>query len=155
MNASKTLRNAAVLFSLLAAPRAARADIATFDSVCKGHIVSIDAIPGSGVLYKPESGSDSRGVALIVQNPAEQTHTQSLEVRNARCEVIATFGVYDAGHPPYGARYYTRTGGTGQDGDALLALAKTVGSDNILIQGTAGKWMLIKDPSQREGAVHR
>jgi len=43
--------------------------------VCK-NIVPINAIPGGGVLYKPENLHGGRGPSFLVQNVAERTNKQ-------------------------------------------------------------------------------
>ena len=128
--------------------------IAHAQNVCKGHILSINSVGGGGVLYKSENIHGGRGPSFLVQNEAERTGKQTLEIRNARCEVIAAFGLF-ATDQPYGARYYMRTGGTGQSAEELLALALQVGSRNILVEGVNGKWILVKNPLNREGSVRK
>jgi hypothetical protein len=106
------------------------------------------------VLYKPSNLHGGRGPSFLVQNVAERTNKQVLEIRNARCEVIATIGLFRTDQP-YGSRYYMRSGGSGQDADELLRLASLVGSTNILIEGVNGKWIRIKNPNEREGTIRK
>lgn len=121
-------------------------------TVCHGKVVSIGSL--GRVLYKPSNIHGGRGPSFLVQNAGERTGKPVLQIRNARCEVIATIGLF-ATDQPYGARYYMRTGGSGQDDDQLYALASKVGSSNILIEGVNGKWIRIQDPRSREGAVQK
>lgn len=121
-------------------------------TVCARKVVPITSL--SEVLYKPSNLHGGRGPSFLVQNVSERTNKQVLEIRNARCEVIATIGLFRTDQP-YGSRYYMRSGGTGQDADQLLALANQVGSDNILIEGVNGKWIRIKNPNLREGSVRK
>ena len=117
------------------------------------NIVSINRIPGAGVLYKPSNVHGGRGPSFLVQNVKERTNKQVIEVRDARCQPIGTFGLFRTDQP-YGSRYYSRSGGSGFDDDQLLGLAKRVGSSNILIEGV-GKWILVKNPKNREGSVRK
>ena len=121
-------------------------------TICQ-NIVPINEIAGAGVLYKPSNLHGGRGPSFLVQNVGERTNKRVLEIRNARCQVIATIGLY-ATDQPYGSRYYMRSGGTGQDADELLRLAMLVGSPNILIEGV-NKWVRIKNPQNREGSVRK
>ncbi len=123
-------------------------------NVCSGKIVPIDAIPGAGVLYKPENLHGGRGPSFLVQNVSARTNKQTLEIRNARCEPIATLGLFKTDQP-YGSRYYSRSGGSGQGDAELLAIARQVGSNNILIEGVDGMWIRIKNPTLREGSVRK
>lgn len=121
-------------------------------SPCAGKVVSINSL--AWVLYKPENVHGGRGPSFLVQNPAERTNKQSLEIRNARCEVIGTIGLFRTDHP-YGSRYYMRSGGTGQSDAELLAIAQQAGSSNILIEGVNGKWIRVKNPLLREGTIQK
>ena len=121
-------------------------------TVCAGKVVQILSL--SEVLYKPSNLHGGRGPSFLVQNVAERTNKQVLEIRNARCEVIATIGLFRTDQP-FGSRYYMRSGGTGQDADQLLALASQVGSTNILIEGINGKWIRVKNPNNREGTIRK
>lgn len=123
------------------------------DTVCKGKVVPINSVAGGGVLYKSENIHGGRGPTFLVQNAAERTGKQVIEIRNARCEVIGSFGLF-ATDQPYGARYYSKTGGSGHEGDQLLALAQQAGSNNILVEGK-DKWIRVKNPTQREGSVRK
>jgi len=122
-------------------------------TVCGGKVVPINEIPGGGVLYKAENIHGGRGPTFLVQNAAERTNKEVIEIRNARCEVIGSFGLY-ATDQPYGSRYYTRTGGSGASDDDLLALASAVGSTNILVEGN-GYWVRVVTPKAREGSVRK
>lgn len=115
------------------------------------NVVSIDRL--SGVLYKPANLHGGRGPSFLVQNVAERTNKQVIEVRDARCQPIATLGLFKTDQP-YGSRYYSRSGGSGADSDTLLALARNVGSSNILIEGV-NKWILIRNPENRQGSVRK
>lgn len=139
---------AAALF--IAPAIAAAQDFA--QTVCAGKVVPIMSL--TEVLYKPSNLHGGRGPSFLVQNPAERTNKQVLEIRNARCEVIATIGLFRTDQP-YGSRYYMRSGGSGQDGDELFRLASLVGSSNILIEGVNGKWIRIKNPNEREGTIRK
>lgn len=139
-------------FGLLLAPTAPAFADAT--NVCAGHVVPITEIPGAGVLYKASNIHGGRGPSFLVQNVGQRTNKKTLEIRNARCEVIAAIGLY-ATDQPYGSRYYMRSGGTGQDADELLRLANLVGSDNILIEGVNGTWIRVRNPENREGSVRK
>lgn len=121
-------------------------------TVCAGKVVPIMSL--TEVLYKPSNLHGGRGPSFLVQNVSERTNKQVLEIRNARCEVIATIGLFRTDQP-YGSRYYMRSGGTGQDANELLALASQVGSTNILIEGVNGKWIRIKNPNDREGTIRK
>ncbi len=123
------------------------------ETVCKGKVVPINSISGGGVLYKSENIHGGRGPTFIVQNVAERTGKQVIEIRNARCEVIGSFGLF-ATDQPYGARYYSRTGGSGHESNELLALAQQAGSNNILVEGQ-DKWIRVKTPLERDGSVRK
>jgi hypothetical protein len=120
---------------------------------CRGKVVPINAIPGGGVLYKPSNLHGGRGPSFLVQNVAERTNKKTIEIRNARCEVIATLGLF-ATDQPYGSRYYSRSGGTGQDAEELLRLAELAGSSNILVEGV-NKWIRVRNPNERDGSVRK
>lgn len=122
-------------------------------TVCAGKVVPINSISGGGVLYKPSNLHGGRGPSFLVQNVAERTGKPRIEIRNARCEVIGTLGLF-ATDQPYGARYYSKSGGSGLEDDQLLALARQVGSSNILIEGV-NKWIRVKNPTQRDGSVRK
>ena len=121
-------------------------------TVCNGKVVPINSVPGSGVLYKSENIHGGRGPTFLVQNVSQRTNKQVIEVRNARCEVVGTLGLFKTDQP-YGSRYYSRTGGSGQDGQQLLDTASLVGSTNVLIEGVNGTWIRVKNPTLREGNV--
>ena len=158
-----------IAVSIVAAPFAASAQAAPSDeelnarleaeanlkdfagTVCAGKVVPINSISGGGVLYKPENIHGGRGPTFVVQNTAERTGKQVIEVRDARCNVVGSFGLYATDYP-YGARYYTRTGGSGFDPDTLLPLLQAVGSNNFLVEGV-NKWIRVKNPYDREGSV--
>ena len=125
-----------------------------FESICAGNIVTIDAIPGGGVLYKPANLHGGRGPSFLVQNVGQRTLKKVLEIRNARCEPIASVGLY-ATDQPYGSRYYSRSGGSGHDSDALYNLANQVGSPNILVEGLNGSWIRVRNPLERDGSVRK
>jgi hypothetical protein len=120
---------------------------------CRGKVVPINAIAGGGVLYKPSNLHGGRGPSFLVQNVAERTNKKVIEIRNARCEVIATLGLY-ATDEPYGSRYYSRSGGSGQDADELFRLAELAGSPNILVEGV-NKWIRVRNPNERDGSVRK
>lgn len=122
-------------------------------AVCET-IVPIDLIPNGGVLYKPENIHGGRGPSFLVQNVAERTNKQQIEVRNARCELIAYFGLFRTDQP-YGSRYYMRSGGSGYSKDEMLSILMQVGSTNFLVEGTNGKWIRVKNPLNREGSVRK
>ncbi len=127
---------------------------AAADTVCTGHVVPIGELPGAGVLWKPSNLHGGRGPSFLVQNVGQRTNKQTLEIRDARCNVIASIGLFRTDQP-YGSRYYMRSGGTGQDADELLRLANLVGSDNILVEGVNGTWIRIRNPENREGSVRK
>lgn len=122
-------------------------------TVCAGKVVSINAIPGGSVLYKSSNVHGGRGPTFLVQNVAERTGKQVIEIRNARCEWIGSFGLY-ATDQPYGARYYTGSGGSGIDSNGLLAAAQKVGSNNILVEGK-DKWIRVTNPLNRDGTIRK
>jgi hypothetical protein len=122
------------------------------ETPCAGHIVPVTSF--GGVLYKPANLHGGRGPSFLVQDISERTNKPALEIRNARCEVIATIGLFATDHP-YGSRYYMRSGGSGQDSDELLRLALQVGSPNILIEGVNGKWIRVKNPTLRDGNIRK
>ena len=140
--------------SIFSAPSFAQEAVNNTDTICKGKIIPIGELPGAGVLYKPANLHGGRGPSFLVQNTSQRTNKKVLEIRNARCEVIATIGLY-ATDQPYGSRYYMRSGGSGQEDTELLALANQVGSNSILIEGVNGTWVRIKNPTQREGSVRK
>lgn len=119
-------------------------------TICAGKVVPITSL--SGVLYKSENVHGGRGPTWLVKNTAERTHKKVIEIRNARCEVIGSFGMF-AENGMYGDRYYTKTGGSGIEADGLIAEGNKVGSLNILVEGVDGKWIRVKNPTQREGAL--
>lgn len=119
---------------------------------CAGNVVPITSF--GGVLYKPENLHGGRGPSFLVQDVSERTNKPVLEIRNARCEVIATIGLFRTDQP-YGSRYYMRSGGSGQDSGELFRLASLVGSSNILIEGVNGKWVRVKNPNSREGNIRK
>jgi hypothetical protein len=121
-------------------------------NVCVGHIVPIDSVPGRGVLYKPENIHGGRGPSFLVQNVSQRTNKQTLVIRNARCEPIATIGLFKTDFP-FGSRYYMASGGSGQSDAELLRLARLVGSNNILFEGVNGTWIRVKNPLLRDGSV--
>lgn len=122
------------------------------ETPCSGKIVPITSF--GGVLYKPANLHGGRGPSFLVQDVGERTNKQTLEIRNARCEVIATIGLFRTDQP-YGSRYYMRSGGSGQDSDELVRLASQVGSTNMLIEGVNGKWIRVKNANQREGNIRK
>lgn len=124
------------------------------NSVCAGKVIPINQIPNQMVLYKPENIHGGRGPSFLVQNTAQQTGKQVIEIRNARCEVIGAFGLF-ATDQPFGARYYSRTGGSGHSDAQLLEAARLAGSTNILVEGVNGTWILVKDPTLRDGSVRK
>jgi len=128
-------------------------------SVCAGKVVSIDALNNNlaaegGVLYKSENIHGGRGPSFLVQKVSERTNKQTVEVRNARCEVIGALGLF-ATDRPYGSRYYSRSGGSGQDAVDFLNQANLVGSNNILIEGVNGKWIRVARPDGRHGNIRK
>jgi len=154
MKSIKALLVVSLTFSLSIAARAqAESEMRVADSVCSGKVVPINQIAGGGVLYKSENIHGGRGPTFIVQNEAERTGKQVIEIRNARCEVIGAFGLF-ATDQPYGARYYSRTGGSGHESQGLLDLAKQVGSTNILVEGK-DKWIRVRTPMERDGSVRK
>ena len=128
--------------------------LAQDQNICGGKIVSIRNIAGGGVLYKPSNLHGGRGPSFLVQNVTERTNKQTIEIRDARCRVIAAFGLFRT-DSPYGSRYYMRSGGTGQSDGELLALARQAGSNNILVEGVGGKWILVHNPLERDGSVRK
>ena len=141
------------LFSVAYADKLFTRSASDFRTVCAGKVVPIDSISGGGVLYKSENIHGGRGPTFLVQNVAERTGKQTIEIRNARCEVIGSFGLY-ATDQPYGARYYSRTGGSDHSDNELLALTQQVGSHNILVEGK-GKWIRVSSPLERDGSVRK
>lgn len=122
-------------------------------TVCHGKVIPINSLIGNGVLYKPSNLHGGRGPSFLVQNVAERTNKQVIEVRDAACNLIGTLGLF-ATDQPYGSRYYSKSGGSGFEDDQLYALARQVGSSNILIEGV-NKWIRVKDPRAREGSVRK
>ena len=120
------------------------------DNICTGKIVPIGAV--GGVLYKPVNVHGGRGPSFIVKKSSQRTYKKVIEIRNARCEVVAGFGLF-ATDSTYGSRYYMRSGGSGQSAEELLAIANLVGSNNLLVEGVNGTWIRIKNPLNREGAL--
>ena len=114
------------------------------------NIVSISNL--RGVLYKPENLHGARGPTLIVQNPIERTGKRRIQIRDLKCNLISSLGLFSTDWP-YGARYYSRSGGSKHTAKQLWTRARaTSGSSGILIQGV-NKWILIKNPLKREGEV--
>ena len=152
----KSLLIAALALTIVSASAARAEDAAEAApkarTICQ-NIVPINEIPGGGVLYKSSNLHGGRGPTFIVQNVAERTNKKVIEIRNARCEPIATIGLF-ATDQPYGSRYYMRTGGTGQDSDELYRLAMLVGSPNILVEGV-NKWIRVRNPNERDGSVRK
>ena len=134
-------------------PEADSYETALQGTVCAGKVVPINAISGGGVLYKASNVHGGRGPTFLVQNVAERTGKKVIEIRNARCEVIGSFGLY-ATDQPYGARYYTGSGGSGINSDGLYAAATAVGSTNILVEGK-DKWIRVRNPQNRDGSVRK
>lgn len=128
--------------------------LALAETICSGKVVPINEVPGAGVLYKPANLHGGRGPSFLVQNVSQRTNKQVLEIRNARCEPIATIGLFRTDQP-YGSRYYMKSGGSGQEDSQLLALANLVGSNTILIEGVNGTWIRVKNPTLREGSVRK
>jgi len=148
-----------VLLASLFVPLVVFADTSTHSSklgdqksICSGKVVSINSL--SEVLYKPENLHGGRGPSFLVQNVSERTGKRVIEIRNARCEAIGSFGLF-ATDQPYGARYYSRSGGSGFSAAELRELALKVGSTNILVEGVNGKWIKVRDPLNREGTIRK
>ena len=119
------------------------------NSGCR-NVVSISSL--TNVLYKPVNEHGGRGPSLLVQNSGERTGKSKVEIRDANCKAIASLGLY-ATDQPYGARYYSRSGGSGHSAEQLLSLARRAGQSYILIEGR-NKWIKINNPTQRQGDVH-
>lgn len=156
-----TILSAASAFAAdpLVSEAASTGKIAWTDTICAGHVVSIDALNNNvgaegGVLYKSENIHGGRGPTFLVQKVSERTNKTRLEIRNARCEVIGAVGLF-ATDQPYGSRYYSRTGGSGHDGIDLLNEAQLVGSNNILVEGINGQWILVHNPLERDGNIRK
>ena len=113
------------------------------------NIVSISAL--KGVLYKPINEHGGRGPTLIVKNTGERTGKKRIEIRDINCKPIGALGLF-ATDTQYGARYYSKSGGSGHTHTQLHALALKAGSTNVLIEGK-GKWIKINDPEDRQGAL--
>ncbi len=128
-------------------------DAGKVGAVCET-IVPINSLQNGGVLYKPENVHGGRGPSFLVQNVAERTNKQQIEVRNARCELVAYFGLFRTDQP-YGSRYYMRSGGSGYSKDEMVSILSQVGSTNFLVEGTNGKWIRVKNPLNREGSVRK
>lgn len=141
------------LVASLALPSVANSE-PFYKTRCAGKVVPIGAIQDGGVLYKPENIHGGRGPSFLVQNVGQRTNKQSIEIRDANCQPIATFGLFRT-DSPYGSRYYMRTGGTGQSDSELRALALRVGSTDILVEGVNGTWIRVRDPLNREGSVRK
>lgn len=142
------------LILLLAIPTISSAQVGPGSPswICN-NIVPINAITNGGVLYKTENIHGGRGPSFLVQNVAERTNKQVIEVRNAKCELIGTFGLFRTDQPD-GSRYYSKSGGSGFEADDIHNVARQAGSDNILIEGV-GKWIRVKNPTAREGSVRK
>lgn len=121
----------------------------TSTTICST-VVSINSL--DGVLYKPENLHGARGPTFLVQNPAERTNKKRLQVRDTNCKLISTFGLFRTDFP-YGARYYQKSGGSNHNARKLRQLAKKSGTGGILIEGLK-KWILVKDPTKREGVIY-
>ena len=111
--------------------------------------VSISSL--NSVLYKPINEHGGRGPTLIVKNPAERTGKNRLEIRDINCKPIAALGL-QAVDGQYGARYYSKSGGSGHIHTQLRDMALQAGSTEILIEGK-GKWIKINNPVNRQGAL--
>jgi hypothetical protein len=136
-----------VLRLIMAEPSSAFAQSATD---CSNQVSIMDL---RGVLYKPVNEHGGRGPSFLVQNPIERTGKKRLEIRDVNCKLISRFGLY-ATDFPFGARYYEKSGGGKHDAKALLKLAKKAGSRSILVQGVDGKWIVVRDPTRREGKIY-
>ena len=113
------------------------------------NIVSISSL--KGVLYKPINEHGGRGPTLIVKNPNERTGKKRIEIRDINCKPIGALGLF-ATDAQYGARYYSKSGGSNHTHTQLHALAVKAGSANVLIEGK-GKWIKLNDPLNRQGAL--
>jgi hypothetical protein len=113
------------------------------------NIVSISSL--KGVLYKPINEHGGRGPTLIVKNPNERTGKKRIEIRDVNCKVIGALGLF-ATDAQYGARYYSKSGGSNHTHTQLHSLAVKAGSTNVLIEGK-GKWIKLNDPEDRQGAL--
>ena len=114
------------------------------------NVVSVGRL--GGVLYKPVNLHGGRGPTLIVKNTSQRTYKSRLQIRNMKCQQIATIGLFTT-DKIYGSRYYMKSGGTGQTAGQLLELAKRAGSNSILIEGVRGSWIKIANPLNREGGL--
>jgi len=118
--------------------------------VC-ANTVSISDLPG--ILYKPINEHGGRGPTMIFQAGHRRTGKNKLVIRDANCNVIASLGLASA-QGPYGERFYSRSGGSGQSHTQLHALAlQSAGSTNILIEGKGDLWIKIEDPENRQGRL--
>ena len=151
MRSMKTLFAA---FVVVAMTQSAAAEVPFYKTICAGKVVPINQVPGGSVLYKPENVHGGRGPSFLVQNVAQRTNKQTIEIRDAYCRPIAAFGLFRTDQP-YGSRYYMRSGGTGQSDAELRALALGAGSTNILVEGINGTWIRVRDPLLREGTIQK
>lgn len=112
--------------------------------------ISIDSI--IGVLYKSENLHGARGPTWLVQNPHYRTNKRKIQIRDIKCNLISSFGLY-ATDFPYGARYYQKSGGSKHSAKQLKSLARRAGSSAILVEGTKGTWIVVNDPTKRQGTI--
>lgn len=121
-----------------------------------------DEVPGCSTVaslpgfwkYKPTNVHGGRGPSLIIgcQNRRSWPAGRSLTILNAKGKRIGAFGLYDAGHYPYGRRYYTGVpGGSYSSATALLSGAKGGGSSNIFIKINAKVCVKVITPTGTEG----
>lgn len=117
-----------------------------------GTRVSISSL--SGVLYKTDNLHGGRGATMLFQNARERPGKRKLAVYDKNCKALGSFGLYKT-DKPYGARYYTRTGGSGQSGSQFRSAAlRSSGSPTILVEGR-GKLIIVNDAGSRQGSVNK
>lgn len=111
------------------------------------------------VLYKAQNEHGGRGPSLITSygNTAQWPPCGSLNIYNKNGANIGRFGCYDAGHLPYGRRFYTGVpGGSYSNASGLYKGAKRAGSTNIFIDASGAKkstcW-IVNSPYSRQGGI--
>ena len=142
------------LFTLIASLTlfgAVRTASAATTAVTCANRVSVSAV--LGIKYKPENLHGGRGPSWLVQNAYLRTGKKKIEIRDTKCKLIGTFGLYATDYP-YGARYYQKSGaGSKLSAQQLSTLAKKAGSPSLLVEGPRAVWYIVKDPLQAEGTV--
>ena len=110
-------------------------------------------------LYKPTNEHGGRGPTLITSygNTVQWPPCGSLNIYNKNGANIGRFGCYDAGHLPWGRRFYTGApGGSFTLASGLYKGAKRADSTNIFIDALGARkstcW-IVNNPFTRQGGI--